>query len=139
MKTTQNYFTNCKVVRNFKTPSAVGNPDGVCERFSSLSIFYFHFLKRSNDQPLKDALNELLDSYHLKERVNELRLKGNWEKIFGKTISKYTQKISVRNKKLFINIDSASLRHELTFNKAKMIERINESIAPGFVDEIILK
>ncbi|HYV93917.1 MAG TPA: DUF721 domain-containing protein [Chitinophagales bacterium] len=96
-------------------------------------------MKRSNDRPLKDALNELLDTYHLKERVNELRLKENWEKIFGKTIARYTQAISVRNKKLFVNIDSASLRQELTFNKAKMIERINESIAPGFVEEIVLK
>jgi predicted nucleic acid-binding Zn ribbon protein len=96
-------------------------------------------VKRSNDQPLKDALNELLDSYHLKERVNEFRLKENWEKIFGKTIAKYTRAISVRNKKLFVTIDSASLRQELTYNKPKMIERINESIAPGFVEEIIPK
>jgi predicted nucleic acid-binding Zn ribbon protein len=95
-------------------------------------------MKRSNDQPLKDALEELLDSYHLKERVNEKRLIENWEKIFGKTISKYTKKISVRSAKLFLTIDSASLRQELTFNKVKMIERINESIAPGFVQEIIL-
>jgi predicted nucleic acid-binding Zn ribbon protein len=96
-------------------------------------------MKRGNDQPLKDALNELLDTYHLKERVNELRLKENWENIFGKTIARYTQKISVRNKKLFVTIDSASLRQELTFNKEAMIGRINESIAPGFVEEIILK
>ena len=96
-------------------------------------------MKRSNDRTLKDALNELLDSYHLRERVNEMRLKEHWEKIFGKTIARYTQRISVRDKKLFVTIDSASLRQELTFNKAKMIERINESIAPGFVEEIILK
>ena len=95
-------------------------------------------MKRRNELPLKEAILELLDSFHLKERVNELRLKENWEKIFGKTIAKYTQHISVRDKKLFLNIESASLRQELTFNKAKMLERINESIAPGFVEEIVL-
>src|SRR4026209_2462428 len=100
---------------------------------------YFHSMKRRNEVPLKDAILELLDSFHLKERVNEMRLKENWEKIFGKTIAKYTHRISVRDKKLFLNIESASLRQELTFNKAKMIERINESIAPGFVEEIILR
>lgn len=100
---------------------------------------YFHFVKRSNDQPLKDAIREMLDTFHLQERVNELRLKENWEKIFGKTIAKYTQKISVRSGKLYLTVDSASLRQELTFNKEKMIGRINESIAPGFVEEIILR
>lgn len=100
---------------------------------------YFHFMKRSNDQPLKDAIREMLDTYHLQERVNELRLRENWEKIFGKTIAKYTQHLSVRSHKLYLTINSASLRQELTFNKVKMIERINESIAPGFVEEIILR
>ena len=100
---------------------------------------YFHSMKRSNDQPLKDAIREMLDEFHLQERVNELRLRGNWEKIFGKTIARYTQNISVSNGKLYLTVDSASLRQELTFNKAKMIERINESIAPGLVQEIILR
>jgi predicted nucleic acid-binding Zn ribbon protein len=100
---------------------------------------YFHFMKPRNELPLKEAILQLLESFHLKERVNELRLKENWEKIFGKTIAKYTQHISVRDKKLFLNIESASLRQELTFNKVKMIERINESIAPGFVEEIVLR
>ena len=96
-------------------------------------------MKRSNDQPIKEAIDELLDSYHLKERVNEMRLKENWGKIFGKMISKYTSHLGVRNAKLFLTVESASLRQELSFNKEKMIERINEFIAPGFIKEIVLR
>ena len=96
-------------------------------------------MKRSNDQPLKDAISEMLDTFHLQERVNELRLRRNWEKIFGRTIAKYTREISVRSGKLYLTVDSASLRQELTFNKTKMIGRINESIATGFVEDIILR
>src|SRR5437870_431649 len=95
----------CQSCEWLQTPSEAASPDGGCGKLLTIfhflfsffyllsSIFYFHFMKRSNDQPLKDALNELLDTYHLKERVNELRLKENWEKIFGKTIAKYTQAI----------------------------------------------
>ena len=99
---------------------------------------YFHRMKRQNEQPLKETIREMLHSYHLKERVNELRLKENWVKIFGKTIGKYTRRISVKDKKLFLSIESSSLRQELSFNQPKMIERINEFIEPGFIQEIIL-
>ena len=96
-------------------------------------------MKRSNDQPLKDAISEMLDTFHLRERVNEVRLRENWEKIFGRTIAKYTRNLSVRGGKLYLTLDSASLRQELTFNKAKMIGRINAAIGPGFVEEIIFR
>ncbi|MEO5675612.1 MAG: DUF721 domain-containing protein [Chitinophagales bacterium] len=96
-------------------------------------------MKRGNDQTIKDALTELLDSYHLNERVNELRLKQNWEQLFGKTIARYTLKISVRNKKLFLHLDSGPLRQELSYSKEKIKDRINEFIAPGFVEEIVLQ
>jgi predicted nucleic acid-binding Zn ribbon protein len=96
-------------------------------------------MKRQNEQPLKETIHEMLDSFHLRERVNEFRLRQNWENIFGKTISRYTREVIVKNKKLFLTIESASLKQELSFNQPKMIERINEFIEPDFVTEIILK
>lgn len=87
---------------------------------------------------MKEAINEMLHSFHLTEKVNEKRLADHWEQLFGKTIRKYTSKISVREGKLFLKIESAPLRQELLFNKMKMIERINTEIAEGFVKDIIV-
>ena len=96
-------------------------------------------MKRSNEQSIKDALADMLRDYHIEEKVNESRLKERWEKMFGKTIMKYTQKIFVKDKKLFLTIDSASLKQELLYSKQKMIERINAEIAHGMIEDIILK
>jgi predicted nucleic acid-binding Zn ribbon protein len=96
-------------------------------------------VKRQNDQPLKDVIQQLLDSYHLREKVNEIRLVENWEKLFGKTISKYTKKMFVNNKKLYLIIDSAPLRQELMYSRDKMVERINEAIEKDFVREVVIR
>ena len=96
-------------------------------------------MKRQNDRPLKEALLELLESYKLKEKVNEMRLIQNWEQLFGKTISKYTRKMYVHDKKLFLTIDSAPLRQELLYSRDKMIERINEAIEKEFVKEVVIR
>lgn len=96
-------------------------------------------MKGGNEKTLKEALAGLLHDFHLEEKINERRLTENWERMFGKTINKYTRKIYVKDKKLFLTIDSASLKQELLFNKGKMMERINGEIAPGMIEEVILK
>ena len=96
-------------------------------------------MKRQNDQPLKDAIQELLDSYHLREKVNEVKLVYKWEDLFGKTIAKYTEKMFVRNKKLYITISSSSLRQELMYSKDKIAERINEAIEADFIRDVVIR
>ena len=96
-------------------------------------------MKRQNEVSLKDAIHEWLDSYHLREKVNEVQLVQNWEKLFGKTIAKYTQKIFVNNKKLYLTINSAPLRQELMYSKDKLKDRINEAIEKDFILEIVVR
>lgn len=83
-------------------------------------------MKSHNTQPLKEVLNQLLKSYNLDKRLDEFNIVSSWEKIMGKSISRHTTDISVKNGKLLVKLDSAALRHELTFAKGKIIELVNE-------------
>lgn len=96
-------------------------------------------MKRQNDQLLKDVIAELLQAYNLKEKTNEVRLLQQWETLFGKTISKYTDKVFVSNKKLYVHISSAPLRQELSYAKEKMVQRINEAIGSDFIREVVIR
>lgn len=96
-------------------------------------------MKRQNDQLLKDVIAELLQAYNLKEKTNEVRLLQQWETLFGKTISKYTDKVFVNNKKLYVHISSAPLRQELSYAKEKMVQRINEAIGSDFIREVVIR
>jgi len=96
-------------------------------------------MKRQNELLLKDAIREWLDSYNLREKVNEIQLVQSWEKLFGKTIAKYTQKIFVNNKRLYLTISSAPLRQELMYSRDKLKDRINEAIEENFIQEIIVR
>ncbi len=96
-------------------------------------------MKRQNDQPIKEVIAELLHSYRLKEKINEVRLLQHWEELFGKTISKYTEKIFVSNKTLYLTISSAPLRQELMYSRKTMVERINEAIEKDFIREVVVR
>ena len=44
--------------------------------------------KRSNDMPLSEAIQQMLRSYQLADRVQLADLVANWETLFGKTMAK---------------------------------------------------
>ena len=96
-------------------------------------------MSRHNERTIKKAIEELLESYKLKGKINEVRLINSWEKIMGKAISNHTREMHFPNRTLYIKLDSAPLRHELMFSKDKMIKLINESIGEPMIDDVVLK
>ncbi len=96
-------------------------------------------MKKQNEQPIKQVLQQMLERYKLDEKVNEVKLINNWEKLMGKTIAKYTQEIYVNRKKLFIRVQSAPLKQELTYSRDKIIELVNGEIGEGYINEVVIR
>ena len=78
----------------------------------------------SNEQTLKDAIGSFLKSSRLSGKLAEQKILDGWEKIMGKMIAKHTKEISIRNKKLFLHLDSAPLRHECVYSREKSIKMV---------------
>ncbi|RNI40273.1 DUF721 domain-containing protein [Hanamia caeni] len=86
-----------------------------------------------------DALKEFLKKSKLKSGMQAMQIKDAWEKIMGKTISNYTDKIEIINSTLFIYTSVAPLKHELTYQKSKIIERVNEELGEKVILEVVVK
>lgn len=98
----------------------------------------FCLVKDSNEQSLKEIINELLKAYKLEDGINETRLISSWESVAGSMISKHTERIFIRKNKLYIKLDSPALKHELSFAKSKLIKALNKVVNQNVIDEIIL-
>lgn len=96
-------------------------------------------MRRSNQQTLGDVIREFLKNYNLEEKVTETRISEAWEKVMGQGISRYTQRLSLKNKTLTIYLSSPALRQELTYGKTKLIKMINETLGKEAVDDIELR
>ncbi len=86
-----------------------------------------------------EALNLLLEKSHWKPKLNELRMRDEWETIVGKTIARYTRNINLFNKTLTIYTDVAPLKHELQLGKEQLLKNINDYFEDRVVNEIIIK
>lgn len=94
---------------------------------------------RGNEQNMKEAIDQLLDSYRLKGKVNEKRLVAAWQELMGKKIAQHTRKLYISNNKLFLTIDSAPLKQELSFAKNKIVELVNEKLGENVVKDVVIK
>ncbi len=91
----------------------------------------------SNEITLKQAIRQLLNAYRLDGKLNETRLINSWEKVVGKMISKHTTNLYIKNQKLFVCLDSAALKTELSFSKEKMIEMLNKEVGGKIINDIV--
>jgi predicted nucleic acid-binding Zn ribbon protein len=91
-----------------------------------------------NIQPLGQAIRQLLNSYHLTTKFDEATLINSWEKLVGKPIAKRTKKLYVRNKVLFVEFDSSSMKHDFVLHKSKVLELLKKEFGDQIVTEIII-
>ncbi|MEP6627813.1 MAG: DUF721 domain-containing protein [Ginsengibacter sp.] len=86
-----------------------------------------------------DALKDFLKKSRLKSGVQAMQVEDAWEKIMGKTIANYTDKIEIKNSTLFISTSVAPLKNELLYQKEKIIQRVNEALGERVITEVVVK
>lgn len=92
--------------------------------------------RKSDVLTLKEGIDELLKQYRLKGKFNQVNLIASWEKIMGKTISTRTEKIFFKDKTLFVQLNSAPLKHQLSAAKAKVVELVNKEFEEELIDDV---
>jgi len=86
---------------------------------------------------LKDAINQMYDTYNLKRRIDEGTIIAYWEKIMGTPVAKRTTNLFFRDKKLIVELKSAPLKQELTLSKPKILELFAKEVGAGVVEEVV--
>jgi predicted nucleic acid-binding Zn ribbon protein len=96
-------------------------------------------MSRHNENSIKEAIEKLLKVYKLDDRLAERRLIGAWEEVMGKMIANHTKDLFVRNKQLFVTLDSAALRNELAMAKTKIVQMMNNAAGKEVINDVVLR
>lgn len=96
-------------------------------------------IREKNDLPLKAVLKQFANSRKFKAKLTKTKVVSIWGNIMGPTISQYTKKIDLVKGTLYITIESAALRQELTYGKSKIQKILNEELGEDLVNEVIIR
>jgi hypothetical protein len=88
---------------------------------------------------LAEAMKQFLNRSQIKGSIQALQIESAWEEIMGKTIAKYTEKIQIHGRTLYIQTTVAPLRQELQFQKSAIIERVNQALGENLIREVVIQ
>ncbi len=94
--------------------------------------------RNATAMPLKEAIEEFLNYYRLKNKLDESKAIQAWEKIVGEAVAKHTESLKIRKRILFVKVDSSVVRNELAYARKKIIESFNRSAGSKVIDDIVL-
>ncbi|MFC0517283.1 DUF721 domain-containing protein [Mucilaginibacter angelicae] len=94
-------------------------------------------MRKTNDKTLKEAIEQMLNVYKIKRRFDETGVITAWPNLVGKSVANRTKELFVRDKKLFLRIESSVIKNELMLMRSQIIEKINNEAKSVLVEEII--
>lgn len=95
-------------------------------------------MRYNKSKNIKEVLDNYLKAFKLTDKFNEVRLNHYWEKSMGPEIARHTLKLEIKNKKLYIFLDSSILRSELSYTRGQILEGITHEFGIGLIQEVIL-
>ena len=95
-------------------------------------------VRRGEIKNISKVLDDVLSQKHFKIGIDNLRVQEAWIKTMGKNIQKYTYTVKYKRGVLYIKLKSSVLKEELTFEKEKVINLINQELGKKYVKDLVL-
>ena len=85
-------------------------------------------MRRSKGQPIREVIKELLNNYDITSKFNEAHIITSWDKLMGPSVTKYTVKIEIEKRILFVKLSNAALKQELSYARQKIKKMLNDEV-----------
>ena len=94
-------------------------------------------MRKKETQPLKGVIREYLESLGHSRKIKEISVIASWEKLMGKMVARHTKKIFIRNKTLYVYLDSSVMRSELIMMKEEIRTQLNNQAGVEVVQKVM--
>ncbi len=95
-------------------------------------------MDREDTKPIGSVLQELLKTEKFSKKINETLLENSWGEVVGEQTALHTQKVYVKNRVLFVKVDSPALKSNLLMMLSQLKKNLNEKVGACVIDDIKL-
>lgn len=96
-------------------------------------------MRKSKTQNISEIISLILKQNGLDNKLAEVRALRSWEELLGKTVARYTKNLFIKDKILYVSLNSSIVRNELMMIRDELIKRLNEKAGKQVIDRIIVK
>lgn len=95
-------------------------------------------MKRSNEITLGEAIRQFIETYRFADKLRHTQLIDSWETIVGTMIARHTTRLYIKQRTLYVVLDSPVIRNELLYARNKLVKLLNKEAGGQVIDEIVL-
>lgn len=95
--------------------------------------------RKFEPQSIGKVLDEIVQSKALKTGITNARINELWYELMGTHMTRYTEKITLKGNTLFVSLNNAALREELSYGKEKIREMMNEQLGSEVLEKVVLR
>ena len=92
--------------------------------------------RKYTDQSLKTVIQELLKNRGFDKKYHELEIFRCYKEVVGEVIARKTREMYMRDKTLVLKMDSGVLKQELSYQRSKLADLINEKLGATAVEQV---
>lgn len=96
-------------------------------------------MRKTNEQTVGEVIAEIFEAYRYSGRFDEMSIMNAWPKVTGKMISKHTVRLDIKNKTLFVTLNSSALRNELSYSRTKLIKLLNNKAGKEVITDLVFR
>ena len=96
-------------------------------------------MRKSNTQTIANVIKDYLKETQIEGKLKEVQVVNSWEELVGKVIARRTNRIYIKNGKLYLHMNSSIVKNELLMHREGIIERINTNAGEEIVKEIVIR
>lgn len=93
-------------------------------------------MERRKEEKVSDILLRYLRQSQLETPLNEYRLMQAWYEVCGSSAAKYTKDLKIYNQKLFVKLNSSTLRTEILMKRCELIRKLNSKVGTNVITDI---
>ena len=88
---------------------------------------------------MKEALEGFYKAMGIDDKMHETRILAQWEDLMGKAIAARTERKYIKDKVLYLHMNSSVMRNELVQQKEEIIQKINALAGCELITAVFLK
>ncbi len=93
-------------------------------------------MRRSKIQPLKAVLQEYIRHFDKDGKLKQIQIINAWYRILGKTVATSTGTIYVKDKILYVQLNSSVIKSELFMLRQNLVAALNAEVGENVIDSI---
>jgi abortive infection bacteriophage resistance protein len=86
-----------------------------------------------------ELINKLIDTYRLRSRFTQVRIKNAWDKLMPDAVLNRTRSIYFHDGVLTITVISAPLRNDLSAMERELKNKLNDELGEQVIERIVAK